>query len=501
MLCPANDLMLIFYNNYSNEREIMRHLSRRAFVAGLGASLAPVQFASAFAPQKIVVVGAGLAGLAAAYELREAGQDATLIEQSDRVGGRVKTIRGQFADDAWVDVGGQTTGAFYANFFYYSAKFELPFEAQQESAARAQLLLHMQDRLYSAQALQKDPELWPLALHAHEKPLAPSRLLFHYLGPIAQEIATVENVLSPDFADYDKLSLRQLLVDRGASDAAIALIDKTLNYNSVDTVSALSVLRDTVRMLHMRGGQALNLENGNASLPEAFAARLADNIRYRHSLSAVSQSSDGVRLQVETNGASQTLYADRVVLAIPFTALRKIRIEPGLPAARQAIIDTLPYTQIAQTYLQTTTRFWEPDAAVAMVVSDGPLERLFNLSKKMKNERGLLLNWVNGSGVSKINAHDPERHLQFVRQEVRRIWPAAKGQIEETLTNDWGQSYVQGAYAHYAPGQMAKYASEIPKPIGRLHFAGEHTELIAPGMEGALTSGKRVATEVLGGNN
>ena len=478
----------------------MRQLSRRAFVAGLGASLAPLRFAGAFAPQKVVVVGAGLAGLAAAYDLSEAGQDVTLIEQSDRAGGRVLTVRGHFADDAWVDVGGQTTGAFYANFFYYSAKFELPFEPQQPGGGRPGVLLHLRDRLYSAAALRGDPQLWPLALHDHEKPLAPSRLMFHYLAPIAERIGAVENVLSPDFADYDALTLRELLLERGASAAAIELIDKTLNYNSVDTVSALGVLRDTARMLHMRGGQALNLENGNASLPEAFVARLADAIRYRHRLLAVTRNADGVQLQVETNGARQTLYADRVVFAVPFTALRRIRIEPGLPAARRAIIDALPYTQIAQTYLQTKTRFWESDAETAMIVSDGPLERLFNLSTKMKNDRGLLLNWVNGNGVGQMDAGDPERQLNFVKEHIYKVWPAAKGQIEETLTKDWGQGYARGAYAHYAPGQMTRYASEIPKPIGRLHFAGEHTELVAPGMEGALTSGRRAAAEVLAAN-
>jgi len=479
----------------------MRPLSRREFVAGLGASFAPVHFARTAAPQEVVVVGAGLAGLAAAWDLKQAGQNVTLIEQSMRAGGRVKTIRGQFADDAWVDVGGQTTGAFYANFFYYSAMFELPFEAQQVITERPGYLMHLQNRLYGAEELRQDPGLWPVSLREQEKPLAPSRLLFHYLGPIAKQIEAVDNVLNPDFADYDKLSLRQLLVERGASDAAIELIDKTLNYNSVDTVSALSVLRDTVRLLHMSGGQALNLENGNASLPEAFAARLNDDIRYGHRLQSIKQNADGLQLQVEADGQSRVLRADRIVVAIPFTALRKIAIEPGLPKARQTIIDSLPYTQIAQIFLQTKTRFWESGGPISMVISDGPLERLFNLSKRMREGRGLLVNWVNGTGVSRIHARDPEKHLRTVKDEIFRIWPDAKGQIEATLTNNWGQTYVQGAYAHYAPGQLTQYAREIPKPVGRIHFAGEHTELVAPGMEGALTSGRRAASEIVNDAN
>ncbi|MCH9696010.1 MAG: FAD-dependent oxidoreductase [Gammaproteobacteria bacterium] len=474
----------------------MPQFTRRRFVAGLGASLLPWQYAASASP-KVAVVGAGLAGLAAAWELKQAGVDVTLIEASQRAGGRVKTVRGHFADDAWVDLGGQTSGALYANFFYYSARFGLEFEAQREITQRPDFLLHLQDKLYSAAALKNDPTLWPLDLHEQEKPLAPSRLIGHYLMPIAQEIGTIEKVLDARFQHYDALTLRQLLIQQGASDAAIELIDHSLNYNSVDTVSALSALRDSVRFLHMRGGQALNLKNGNSSLPEAFAEDLGAVIRYDHKLSSLSQNDDGVQLQVETNGQTDTLYADRAVIAIPFTSLRKIDIEPALPAARCKIINELPYTQIAQVFLQTKSRFWERGTPVAAVVSDGPMERLFNLSDKLKGDRGLLVNWINGVGTTRIASKDPEQHLQNVKNEIYAIWPDAKGQIETTLTNNWGQSYVEGAYAHYAPGQMSKYATEIPKPVGRLHFAGEHTELVAPGMEGALTSGKRAAAEIL----
>ena len=474
----------------------MRQISRRHFMAGVGATLLPWSLRAADAG-KVVVVGAGLSGLAAAYELREAGVDVLLIERSDRPGGRVRTIRGHFADDAWVDVGGQTTGAMYANFFYYATKLGLPFEAQEAITQRPDVLLHLQGELYSAAALRADASLWPVALKDDEKPLAPSRLLHHYLGPIASRIGAVENVLKPEFIGYDELTLRELLKQRGASDAAIALIDHTLNYNSVDTVSALSALRDAVRMLHMRGGQALNLQDGNQSLPDGFAKRLGEVIRYGQTLKSLRDTGEGVQLQVETKSGLESLYAGRVILALPFTALRKVRFETGMPASRQKIIDELPYTQIVQTYLQTRTRFWEKDTPVAMVVSDGPLERLFNASRNMKEGRGLLVNWVNGTGVDAIRSADPDEQVEKVLSHMESVWPGCRDEIEVTLAHDWGKTYVRGAYAHYAPGQMATHAASIHAPVGRIHFAGEHTELVAPGMEGALTSGKRAAGEIL----
>ena len=471
-------------------------LTRRAFVAGLSASVVPWQRALG-APPRVIVVGAGLAGLAAAYELQQAGVAVTLLEQSDRVGGRVMTVRDHFDDGAWVDVGGQTTGAFYANFFYYASKFKLPFEEQQSFRQRADYRLHLRGQLLSGAELRANLDDWPVDLLPEERPLAPFRLLNHYLAPIVEQIGTVENVLHPDFADYDRINLRQLLDKRGASAAAIELIDHTLNYNSVDTVSALSVLRDAVRARHMQGGQALNLDNGNDALPQAFAERLADRIHYRHALRAVRQTENAVELTVDHEGTRRSMQADCIVLAIPFTALRKIEVTPALPPSRQTIINELPYTQIVQTWLQTRTRFWEQGNPMSMLVSDGPLERLFDNSRRMQGERGMLINWVNGTGVSAVRADGADQQLANVVRELDKVWPDASSRVETVLAHDWGQTYVEGAYAHYAPGQMTRYAADIPQPIGRLHFAGEHTELVAPGMEGALTSGKRAAAEIL----
>jgi len=476
----------------------MSPVSRRAFLAGIGgAVLHSAMPVSAAGARPVVVVGAGLAGLAAAYELAEAGVDVRLVEQSTRAGGRVKTIRGELADDAWVDVGGQSSGPGYANFFYYGAKFGLEFEPQSVFSGRPQFLLHYGGTLRNAGEYRADPSLWQAGLEDVEKPLAPARLLSHYLAPIVEEVGKVERVLEPAFLHYDEVSLGQLLVELGASDAAIGMIGHTLNYNSVDTVSALSAIRDAVRMRYMDGAQAVNIAGGNQALPEAFAAALGDRVHYGCRLAAVRQEAEGARLQLQTASGSELWEARKIIIAMPFTALRQVEFDPPLPAERRRIIDTLPYTQIAQSYLQTSRRFWESDQTVAAIYSDGPLERLFNASARMQGERGLLVNWINGDGTNVLDGMDSAARAAYVEQEIAKLWPGANELIEKTITHDWGNTYAKGAYAHYAPGQMARHAATIAEPVGPIHFAGEHTELVAPGMEGALTSGRRAAVEIM----
>ena len=477
----------------------MSQLTRRSFVTGLAGSL----FSGAYpaisrgAQARVVVVGAGLAGLAAAHDLVEAGIDVRVIEQADRAGGRIRTIRGAFDDGAWVDAGGQTSGPGYANFFYYATKMGLELEPQTVFQPGSDTVLHLGGQLYSGKALREDPAGWPVALKDDEKPLAPARLLGYYLRPIAQEIATVDRVLDAHFIHYDAMSLADLLRERGASEAALRMIDHTVNYNSLETVSALSALRDVVRFLHAGGGQALNIKNGNSSLTDAMADRLGDRVHYRCTLKSIRRGETDQTLQIDTPAGPESWEASHVILTLPFTALREVPIEPGLPKSRQQAINELPYTQVAQTYLQTKTKFWQGEQNVSTVVSDGPLERIFNASSRMAGDRGLLINWINGTGTRSLDGLTAEEQADFSARELAKLWPQAPSLIEKTVTSNWADSYAKGAYAHFAPGQMAAFAAEIWKPIGRLHFAGEHTELVAPGMEGALTSGKRAAAEVI----
>lgn len=476
----------------------MRELSRRDFLLGASSlALVPPAARALLAGERVVVVGAGLAGLAAAYDLMEAGVDVVVAEQAERPGGRIKTVRDVFDDGAWVDVGGQTSGPGYANFFYFATLFELEMEPQSVFRGRPEILLDLEGTLYTGSELRTDASRWPVALRAEERAAAPLRLLSQYLRPVAEQIGEVHRVLEPEFARYDEMSLAGFLEEAGASPAALRLIEHTVNYNSLETVSALSALRDAVRSLFNAGGQALNVKNGNQSMIDAFAERLGERLRTGCSLQAVNRKEAGVELQFETQGSRELWEADAVVLALPFTALRKVRFEPELPAKRRAIVDSLPYTQVAQTYVQTTSRFWSDEDNVLAVYSDGPLERLFNASSRMQGNRGLLVNWVNGDGTSAIRDMDAEQQADFAIRELERIWPGSRRRVEKIYAHDWGKSYAEGAYAHYAPGQLTRYAREIPEPIGPLHFAGEHTELVAPGMEGALTSGRRAAREVI----
>ena len=174
-------------------------LNRRQFVARFGGAVAAAPFLSSCGaePRRVAVIGAGLSGLVAAWELRQAGVEVQVFEQSNRAGGRVWTVRDRLDDGAWLDTGAMSGGQSYVNWLNYCEKFGQETEATVPADPRPDTLLLLRGRLRRGSELRADPSGWPGGLSESEKPLAPSRLLFSHLMPVAREIGEVANVLSP----------------------------------------------------------------------------------------------------------------------------------------------------------------------------------------------------------------------------------------------------------------------------------------------------------------
>ena len=473
----------------------MSDLTRREFLGGCvataGALMAP---AAAAATPPVVIVGAGLAGLAAAHALGQAQIPFVVLEQSGHAGGRVRTVRDHFADGAWVDVGAQAGGSGYVNWIALCEAYGVAMSpGSPRPSAPPDTLLIVDGQRYSKAMLAAGELQWPFELKADEYAAAPARLLGQYLMPVAREIGAPANVLDGNWSCYDGMTLGDFLRERGASPGALALIERPLNYNGLDSVSALSALRDATRLLARQ--ELVSIAGGNDTLTSAIAQKHSAQVAYGVEVEALVQRDDGVDVQVRQHGASRRLQASRVIVTLPMPALA--RVDVALPAARREIVNHLPYTQIAKTHVQTRTRFWDQPRDVAAVYSNGPFERVFDMSDSMQSERGLLLNWINGNGLRAFDGLDDAAHAERVVDWLASAWPEHADAFETTLVTHWGRSYAGGAYAHYAPGQLQRWAPVIGQPVDRLHFAGEHTQLVEPGMEGAVTSGLRAAREVI----
>jgi monoamine oxidase len=168
-----------------------------------------------------------------------------------------------------------------------------------------------------------------------------------------------------------------------------------------------------------------------------------------------------------------------------------------LSSEKSLAIGAVDYYSATKFYLRPTAKFWEADGYEPTMWTDGPIERVFAQLDE-NNEVYSLLVWINGQGSRRIDQFDRETAARIVLEEMARLRPASKGNIEVMGHHAWGRTPFIGGCGHsFSAGQISRFAQELSKPEGRIHFAGEHTRRMEFGMESAMASAERVAAEIV----
>ena len=475
--------------------------NRRRFLTGLAASaatLSPLGRLRAAERADVVVIGAGLAGLYTAMLLEEAGATVSLLEAADHVGGRVRSrdIGGELHE-----LGASDIGVMYARIVDMANRMELDLVPSKINVRP--FSFHVGDQLLAAQ----DWEAADVNLTVgDERAILPSNLESELLTRL-NPLQFLDDWLDPEQAKLD-IPIAEFLRIRGVSPAAIRLFGHSYNGNSVNRTSALAMLRDNARTrfginawreLRESGEDIAALRQiagGNQRLPEAMATRLNREIRFGCPAAMVEHNSTGVSVSC-LNGSRYV--ADYLVCALPLTAMRRLEFFPALSPDKNRIAAQSEYYAATKFYLRPKAKFWESDGFEPSMWTDGPIERVFALTDE-SGEVHTLLVWINGAGARRIDQLGRDAATQLVLNEFARIRPAARSQLEVMDYYAWGQMpHVDGCGFSYAAGQIAQYADALTRSEGRIHFAGEHTRRREFGMESAMASAERVATEILVG--
>jgi len=496
------------------------HLSRRSFLRhaalALPALAAFPQLASAapsplppgeipppperaVRPRKVIVVGAGLAGLAAAYELVAWGHDVTVLEARTRPGGRVWTLRSPFSDGLYAEAGAMDFSESARFMQHYVQLFGLSTASPQREDVR--FAFHLRGRrILFGRGIESE---WPFAVTPEEKKLGPFGIDAKYLVPPTRELGDVSD---PGwdigrFERYDRMTLAELLTSQGVSDEAVSLLSYLMGVGyGWRTGSALHRLISDFAMFELGGGKLLYLDGGADALPRAFAAALRDRIWYGAPVTKILQENGKVRAVFRQGGAEESLEADRLVCAVPCPVLRRIEISPALPPARRRILDELEHTPVTRIFVQTRRRFWHEAGEAGAGVTDLPIgmvaEQPFIRSGD-QGPRGLLEAHIRGADAVPAGALGPEEQIAFAVEHLEKLHPGVRRHVEGGAAVSWHDDpWTGGAYPWWKPGQLTQWMPELARAEGRIHFAGEHTSHLCRQMEGALMSGHRAAREV-----
>jgi len=484
-----------------NRRVLRRALDRRRFLKSAAAAAAmpsiwaPLRAkAAATAARKsetILVVGAGLAGLVAAYRLREAGKRVIVIEARDQPGGRVRTLRGHFDDGLYAELGAARVAETHEYVLHWLSDLGLGLTAFAPASGSAILAANGMRAPADDEAARE--RLFP-GLAPDERKLSPSALLLKYVRGVPEELANPDLDLSnPRWREFDRLNWPNWLAARGASKAAIQLL--MLGGDS-SPFSALFMLQQI--MLHRDSRQYHKIQGGMDRLPRAIAAKLGGLIRYNCELVRLERSAAGVRASCKQGGHIDIIAADRAVLAIPFSILRAVAVDPPFSSAKARIIAELSYYEATRFVLQTRNRFWQGAHLTGGARTDGPAD-IWDMSFGQKGARGLISATTGNARTERTLAAmaEPGR-LAYGAALVTAAFPDIPNQLQKSFIQLWVEErYARGAFTVFRPGEMTRWGALIGKPEAQVHFAGEHTSAWNGWMEGALWSGEHVAQEIL----
>jgi monoamine oxidase len=444
--------------------------------------------------KRIVIIGAGLAGLSAAYELAQAGHDVAILEARARPGGRVQTVRDVFSDGLYVDTGATRIPDNHDLTVRYIKLFRLELEPFTPQGLASVTYMNGK-RMKIEQGKEAD---WPLDLTAEERKLGQQGLRKKYLGSIIDELGDVSSAGWPprSLEKYDRVTMPELLRSLGASPAVISLLAAGgLRDDKEDAESALYSMRFAA--LNKKRSTYFKIKGGNDQLPRAFADRLADKIVYGAEVVRIEQDSRGVRITFRQGGVNHNAEGDYAVSAIPFSVLKDVDVSPAFSPGKQKAIREMPYRSCTKVFLQSNRRFWAEEKLSGFAQTDLPIGQVWNLTYRRPGKRGVLVAYSSGTPSRRLTALKEAERIRVAVENVDKVFPGFSGNFEGAMSKCWDDDeFARGAYACFKPGQMIEMYPESRRPEGRVFFAGEHTSAVCAWMQGALESGNRVAREI-----
>jgi monoamine oxidase len=447
------------------------------------------------APRKVVIIGAGLAGLSAGYELTKAGHDVTILEARTRPGGRVHTLRDTFAEGLYAEAGAARIPDHHHFTLKYAALFGLTLDPFQPTELAS--VYYVRGRRFKVRPGQ-DVE-WPYELTPEERRLGLSGMRQKYIWSMLSEVGDVTDPSWPPpdaLKKYDQMNRSDFWRSRGASSGAIALLSLGGVDDRLETWSALFMLRN--QALNLKLTRYYKIRGGTDLLPNAFAARLAGRIHYAAPVVRIEQDAQGVKAVFLHAGSHHTTAGDYLICAVPFTVQKNIEVSPTFSVEKQRAIEQLPYLSVSKIFLQTKKRFWVSEGLNGFATTDLPIGQVWDATYKQPGDRGILQAFPISLHSRRVTGMPESERISYALDQVETIYPGTREHFEGGVAKCWDEDeWARGGTAYYKPGQFSSLQPHVARPEGRIHFAGEHTSVWIDGwMQGALESGNRVARQV-----
>jgi monoamine oxidase len=432
----------------------------------------------------VAVLGAGLAGLAAARDLRSAGADVVVLEARDRPGGRVEPAT--LSDGRTVQAGGEVFGRDHCSYRQLVDELGLAVEPS-----------YVADPGEMSWGLSEGVFVGDDAPWMSDAERADARRVEEEFARLAATVDPDDPWSHPDFPALDELSLGAWLRGRGALPAVLRrhdLASLSLSCDAPDRTSLLAELRKHATLsgegfYDLQAWEGLRVAEGSAAVALRMAAELGDRVRLRAVVTAIEvRAFGGVRIGLSDG---EELAAEAVVCTLPAGPLRAVRID-GLSAARLRSLRAQRHALAAKVVVAYEEPFWQRTG------QNGLAETEWLFGSTWPQRSGVLSLLVPPERLSAFLGAPAEARRRTVLEGLAALYGARALAPGAMLERAWGvDPFTQGYIASWAPGDLGR--------VGPLHgtheppfYVAGSDHWVAGYMEGAVKTGRAAARAALG---
>jgi monoamine oxidase len=418
----------------------------------------------------VVVLGAGLAGLAAAYALSKERCDVTVLEARSRVGGRVLSHHIDQKKKLVIELGAEWVGESHERIIALCKELDLELFNNQFDT---HLIYHNE---YTPKGRWSYDQEWTKKFDA---------------------LLTAFNSMPPaEKKRLDKTDWWRYLMNNGipARDLDVReLADSTDFGESIRHVSAYSAITEYAES-SPKNEMDMKIRGGNSRLPQALAERIGMNrIKLQHKVVAVKQEGKTVTVTCE-DGSRFT--GDFVICTLPTFAVSRISWQPDFSNERWEAINALQYCRINKHAVLFSERFWKEEAFD--LLTDTNPHYFYHATKSQPSRQGVLISYSIGDKADVLARQNNEYRKRMIVNALRPAFGDLTEKFVRQVNYYWGNDpHSMGAYALYGKNQWFTSQPILAAPHQRVHFAGEHLADWQGFMEGAVVTGEEAAQAVL----
>ena len=432
--------------------------------------------------QRVIIAGAGLAGLTAARALTRRGASVRVLEARDRIGGRVHTYRNKPFAPLHVELGGELVNGDHQAIRSLARDLDLQLVRVLRRGFGAALAQRGRVRVFARQTA-----LWERMgeiIRPHIKALRDAQ--GGSGSTIAAAIASrsVADTLQTEGADARTLALATALRGLWLADpehlSALVLVEQMLDDGDPSQVAMYRIVGGADRLV-----EALQKDSGC-------------RVDLRSIVRAVEQDAKSVKVTVE--GADERradVRGDYLIVTVPAPIVCEWEFRPDLPEPQRRTFQALTYGAATKVLLRYSARWWRQPGRPRAFASNLPIGAIWEAAEEQKKAACLTL-LGGGAASAELSAMLAKEGVSGITKRLRWLGGRAKGEPEMIAVSWESDPWARGGYAYFNPSFDPGLRHLLARGAGRVLFAGDHTSDDFQGyMNGAVESGLRAAREVV----